>query len=51
MKINYKFYICYFLFTKDKAYFTAGTSSSNPKIGGSGPSGVILNGLICTLLA
>jgi len=44
-------YIIYFLFTKDNAYLTAGTSSSSPKIGGSGPSGVILKGLIYTPLA
>jgi len=41
----------YFLFTKDNAYLTAGTSSSSPKIGGSGPSGVMLNGLIYKVLA
>jgi hypothetical protein len=34
------------LFAKAIAYFTAGTSSSSFNIGGSGPTGVMLRGLI-----
>jgi len=41
--------VLYFL--NDNAYCTAGTSSSSLKIGGSGPTGVILKGLIYVLLA
>ena len=37
----------YFLAAAARAYLTAGTSSSKPNIGGSGPSGVMENGLIC----
>jgi hypothetical protein len=37
----------YFKFLSANAYATAGTSSSSLRIGGWGPMGVMLKGLIC----